>query len=526
MKQETFFFRLEVLSPLHIGCDEDYEPTNFVVDEQTSELINFNPLDFIGALNRDLKIEFADICSQGTVVSLLKIYQFMRRHAALAEGRRISISRSFIEHYRSAVEMPESRVKRELNKFRIERTAFQPLTGIPLIPGSSLKGVLRTAILNLRKPKYPMPIDTRDRRAPQELERRIFDDGSFATDPMRLIKVSDFVALPGVQSRIVYAVDKKKNPNSRFECRDDLCQILEVVESGSSFIGSITVMDPGSERTGNNRDVPRKPVTMSELRQALGRFFNHEKNREDVELKRIGCDPVTIFKNEKELLLRVGRHSGAECLTLPDYRNIRIMKGKGKKADFSKTGATTIWLAADRKKTDVIHGLYPFGWLSAVSLSPAELANIKEEAGKQREVEKQELKIVAQQRQAAEKARLLQEQAEAEEEKRVVAEQKVLEDQEAAKKESWGSLSSKEQDLMIVRGDDLAQEFAAVRVNNLYQEGEVWSKLDTAAPEQQKALALAFKESWQKEGNWKVKKAKKKQFAKVQKVKKILGELE
>ena len=53
MKQETLFFRLEVLSPLHIGCDEDYEPTNFVVDEKNSELINFNPFDFISRLDQE-----------------------------------------------------------------------------------------------------------------------------------------------------------------------------------------------------------------------------------------------------------------------------------------------------------------------------------------------------------------------------------------------------------------------------------------------------------------------------------------
>ncbi|MEA3348689.1 MAG: hypothetical protein U9Q39_06485, partial [Pseudomonadota bacterium] len=63
------------------------------------------------------------------------------------------------------------------------------------------------------------------------------------------------------------------------------------------------------------------------------------------------------------------------------------------------------------------------------------------------------------------------------------------------------------------------------RINGIYEENKgVWLKLDSASSEQQKKLALAFKERWQREGNWKVKKAKKKQFAKVEKVKIILGE--
>jgi hypothetical protein len=59
------------------------------------------------------------------------------------------------------------------------------------------------------------------------------------------------------------------------------------------------------------------------------------------------------------MLLRVGRHSGAESVTLERHRWIRIMEGPGK-AHWARD-ATTIWLAADRE--DSRADLRPFGWL-------------------------------------------------------------------------------------------------------------------------------------------------------------------
>jgi hypothetical protein len=59
------------------------------------------------------------------------------------------------------------------------------------------------------------------------------------------------------------------------------------------------------------------------------------------------------------MLLRVGRHSGAESVTLDRHRWIRIMEGRGK-AHWAPV-ATTIWLAADRE--DSRADLRPFGWL-------------------------------------------------------------------------------------------------------------------------------------------------------------------
>jgi CRISPR-associated protein Csm5 len=60
-------------------------------------------------------------------------------------------------------------------------------------------------------------------------------------------------------------------------------------------------------------------------------------------------------------LLRVGRHSGAENVTLDGVRDIRIMQGRGMPARQGDE-STTLWLAAERE--NVTRGdLLPFGWV-------------------------------------------------------------------------------------------------------------------------------------------------------------------
>jgi len=65
-------------------------------------------------------------------------------------------------------------------------------------------------------------------------------------------------------------------------------------------------------------------------------------------------------------LLRVGRHSGAESVTLDGVRQIKIMTGKGQPAK-TESIAKTLWLAAQHK--DQAQGLLPFGWV-VVELDP------------------------------------------------------------------------------------------------------------------------------------------------------------
>lgn len=60
-------------------------------------------------------------------------------------------------------------------------------------------------------------------------------------------------------------------------------------------------------------------------------------------------------------MLRIGRHSGAEAVTIEGNRHIKIMRGKGQQPKYLDH-TTTIWLASETSKPNTNNGLLPFGW--------------------------------------------------------------------------------------------------------------------------------------------------------------------
>jgi hypothetical protein len=66
------------------------------------------------------------------------------------------------------------------------------------------------------------------------------------------------------------------------------------------------------------------------------------------------------FLEGRMMLLRVGRHSGAESVTLERRRSILIRGGR-ERGSSRQRDATTIWLAAEHENS--INEFRPFGWL-------------------------------------------------------------------------------------------------------------------------------------------------------------------
>jgi hypothetical protein len=69
---------------------------------------------------------------------------------------------------------------------------------------------------------------------------------------------------------------------------------------------------------------------------------------------------IGFQKKANTFILRLGRHSGAEAMTLNGVRSIKIMQGQGNPSKSEKE-SKTVWLAAPDK--DARTGLLPFGWV-------------------------------------------------------------------------------------------------------------------------------------------------------------------
>ncbi len=351
--QKTMRVRLHVLSPVHIGCDDVYEPTGFVIDRQRKKLIAFDPIDFVGTLSEQDRRKFLGICEKGTMESIIEIYRFMNEHKGGIDGHAVGITDGFIDSYNRVARMSTSNsrnIQQELNKFLVSRTSYAPFDNAAYIPGSALKGALRTGWLNRLNNRYQ-----RQGARGSMLETELLG-GTFAEDPFRMVKVSDFLPVGNPETHICFAINKKKKP-SKYEAQGPN-QILEVIQPGAVFEGVITIHSPES----NAKLQQKRAVPVSEefLQQALA-FFAGELTHEESLLQGIGLTSGVRTKLNTLLPVRLGRHSGAEALTIEGARNIKIMGKRGEQAKYLPN-SSTIWFAADTPKAE--SGLQLFGWIA------------------------------------------------------------------------------------------------------------------------------------------------------------------
>ncbi len=508
---QTIDCQIVIQSPVHIGCDEVYEPTGFVLDRSGPALVIFDPTSFISGLSPEDRAKFSAICKQGTVGSLLEVFRFLRSHPP-AGGRRVDVCQGFEGHYQDVLKLDEKKVNQELNRFQIMRTAFRPYDGRPYLPGSAVKGALRTAWLNLmarEKAGLPTPRPTNDKRNKPnlELERALMDqrDWHLEYDPFRLVKVSDFQPVGETPAKVVYAVNWSKKPEKG--AGKGPYQILEVILPGAEFVGSISIQTPPP-----GCGILRAPG-LEDLWRALG-FYAEEKKRENSELARLGALTQNAPGLNASRQLRLGRHSGAECVTIEGHRNILIMKGKGQKPGFSKTGAFTLWLAAESSKPDNCRFLQPFGWAALATLS-ADAKHDLDQAEKSwiathrlAELERLDRKR-AEQEALAEENRLKKDAEAKEEEERIRKEQEktVLVDELAA-------MTPAQKDAAALAGPGLTDNAAY----------EIYGCLGKYQGEDLLLVAEALRSYFQSVNKWKKKQCTEKQWQKVCRLKEILGE--
>ncbi|MEA3487537.1 MAG: type III-A CRISPR-associated RAMP protein Csm5 [Thermodesulfobacteriota bacterium] len=503
MKGPTNFY-IRTISPVHIGCDEVYEPTGFVLNENVRQMVVFDPLSFISQMDDDDKAEFSQICAKGTISSILEIYKFMQDKTV--DGRVIDVCPDFLKHYQQTLSLPmrnAREIQQNLNSFAIPRTAFRSVDQRPYIPGSAIKGALRTAYLNLMESEKKLSARGKERNA-RNLEQRLMEYDGIPTDPFRMVKVSDFTPVGETRTRIVYGVNKKKKPSDR-DARG-LPLIFEVIPPGSVFVGTISVNSPlpGSDI--------RKAISMGGLLNSSGLFYTDEKKREEKELSNIGVEVVSdegrLQDPNNSFLARVGRHSGAESVTIEGHRDIFIMGKRGERKYLNH--ATTFWLVSETRNPVSMNNLQPFGWvqLGEVTNDQSKEFAVREQEWKNNEAKRQKIR-----HEEAEKQLESKRKAEEEAKQRELVEEEKRKEEER-KKAELEKMSPEERDIMVLSDPYITEQ----------QVIEIYNRIDSFSEENKKQAALSLRTYWDARAKWKKKTCSKKQWVKVQKIKAILGD--
>lgn len=271
----------------------------------------------------------------------------------------------------------------EFNILEIQRN----LDGSILIPGSSIKGAIRTALLNYlleQTPEYERPEKPTGKGAALNLEGKLLhalkknEDGfDIDKDPFRMVTVRD-ATLPADASRVALArnrsLKREDSSNAGIPIQLETTRAAALGTSeGWTFQTEIILNTHAGEKL-EEKQVP--PIDINTINKACHSFFKKRFEEErDRFYKPWGiwektfpganqplCKAFERKKNEKgkvnEFYFRIGRFSHVECMTLEGYREV-APPPKGPRIQRDHGTARTL-----------IDGILPLGWCAA-KIEPA-----------------------------------------------------------------------------------------------------------------------------------------------------------
>ncbi|MCO5104826.1 MAG: RAMP superfamily CRISPR-associated protein [Burkholderiaceae bacterium] len=410
---------LTPLAPLHIGCGEDFEPTNYVIEDGL--LYGFDPSR--AALNDVQRGKLMDVARRGSLPGIQRFFRdnadAFKPHAHVVMPVCSGVARMYEQRIGKAANV-EASGNQVFNKLEIERHVYTGALQQPFIPGTSFKGALRTAWLDdLNAGRKPHDVEFKrngEARSSAAMEKRLLwgDDqrgqlGDFHTSPLRLLKVADLMPIREPEREVLFAVNRKK--------RELMKDGQEVQPKGIAarkdcvlpgqyrlFAADVTLpallKQTGAVNRNNNPLTPQArqlnpqgAVDLRRLARQSNQYHQQRLRRELAVLDGRGLVHPS-WKNSISLLLshhsslgkqletgdaflvRIGRYGSADSKTLTGegVASIKIMGAKGSPPTFEST-TKTVWLAA-QNENDQKH-LLPFGW-AVVEIDPqADCAELK-----------------------------------------------------------------------------------------------------------------------------------------------------
>lgn len=349
MKTHSVF--LTPLSPIHIGCGEDFEPTNYVIDNNV--LYHFDPSNLY--LSQEKRNE---LLNKVNTLKLLEIQRFFLKNkedAITFSHYFANVPQDIENKWKDKIGnvVQNEKEKDVINKLAIERTAYLPYQHNVYIPGSSFKGAVVTAFLDSENRK-----SNQRRTSSKSLHKELLKEyiGEFNQSKFRTVKFSDFIPQYNIHSQVYYALNYKKDPAAKGK---GISLRRESILAGQyrAFKSDLSLWE--------NRD---NTLTVQQYFKMLNDYYQpiFDKECEILLTNRfISKEWVKQIKallvDNSVALVRLGKNgSDSKVYSDKNLPQIRIMKGKGKKLAEFKNASTTVWLAGVQETQ--VTNLQPFGW--------------------------------------------------------------------------------------------------------------------------------------------------------------------
>ncbi len=350
--------RIQPLSPIHIGSGETIEPPDYLL-QKNSDGCWLHVLDLprlFSELDSAARREFDRLVAMRDCPDL---YGWLEKHAKVPRHVRWTIQ-VMEDAYQ---ELTDSlRDRSTTRKGEIHLAVRDAATGRPCIPGSSVKGALRTAILDelLTNMEYNRREELKQAKkavgkSSARFEAMVLGQDRFSAqaDPFRQIAVSDaHLPMDGCCINRVKIVRKPGHRGPQKEKGDeDKIKLYRDVTWSSLDGEEIEAVGELRLLTGLTRAPGelRRSWSVEDICRACNDYYVEKIERElnkflpiDAPARKPLLDAAAAL-GERECIVRLGRHKHFECTVFSKPFNTPPKKGCGKTRTY-------------------VDGKYPLGW--------------------------------------------------------------------------------------------------------------------------------------------------------------------
>ncbi len=366
----TDYLKVAILSPVHIGTGDTVDPFHYLIEDRNGAPVCHFIDPAAWAAEHPDPDELLKQFSGGNIAQM-RAYLAEQLDPALYADRSCKVvSRKVVDDYHKHLGSPESR-----NQLLLSPNLTGGGGG-PLLPGSSLKGAIRTALVDWldREENLQLKQCQTNREREQRLERFL---GKITDNSFQGLKLADCEAARN-SSLIVEAREIRRNPEKNVTPKAN-CEVL-----ASRLLGAT---DDSTLATRLVLGCSRPNEQSACLRLKNGRTFNWEQLAELVnaysrqryleEKKKFwelphfsqakqalaAIEPLILQPPRGAMVLKVGHYSQIEYVTVKNNRPFT----RKTKDDKRLPHGTTRTLA---------DGIYPFGWIMLTPCSEQEYMNI------------------------------------------------------------------------------------------------------------------------------------------------------
>lgn len=399
-------FALTCLSPVHVATGDSLNPGEYLIADNA--LYELGQGGLSPALTATQRSELLMILESNDSALPLTVQRFLAREAGKLKyaARRMrpllpGISRYYQSRLGQVMQADPKTQKQVINQLALMRHVGAAL-GAPYIPGSTLKGAIRTALisaLNQGQPLQAKRLETEKLKSTvaQDAERQLlgFDTRRDAPpkqryriehDPFHWLQVGDAVSPAEHPPMLDYWLVRRQ-PLKHTEKQNNKADNMELspVEClkprQSPLRCQITVKTPPASLSIKNADLKQLLGKVSQLAQQVNRITLPQCHHELDWLaeNHIGTDDVYApgqnwvaqmqqllrqldgpLQRGEALLLRVGKYGGAISKTVAGWRHIARLGKQGTRPSYHPE-VTTCTLALPQ--ADALTQALPFGWV-------------------------------------------------------------------------------------------------------------------------------------------------------------------